>query len=344
MVGAVSELVEKLEREWAKERDPGVERVLRDAYAEQFLAANPPEPGREELESATRAYVDEQIERLSDEVQLDVRRSIVEELSGEQGNLDNKPWKVRPLTEAMPYHHNRPQTPDYVTPEGVELWTIVRDVSERDFVIDAPPEFMERELKNEFGHDAEFNTVYDGGDAEYLVDSGGDSPALWQRVRQFGLGERECPFLTWDPEEREDAQGRKVSIADTQYGEHPGQWCRLCEARVGEKHGYLYLGEEAQGVVYVRLEDATEPLPSTVDTPEMEREVLEAFRASGLAEGDEPRRRSSSRGVPESIETFYEHGQWWVRVAAGEYERGGNYPERTYSVVDTHDGFDFEEV
>lgn len=338
MVGAVSELIKELEREWTKERDPGVERVLRDTYAEQFLAANPPEPGREELESAVRAYVDNQIVQLGEKVELDVRRSIIEELSDEQGNFDGRPWGVHVLTDEMPYNHNRPQSPDYVAPpDGVELWVAGEwgRNAKRHFTVDFPPEFMQRELEEEFGGDAEFVTVYDGGDAEYLVDSGGDSPSLWHRVRQFSLGERECPFRTWDPENNEDHSSRnprKVSIADTHYGEHPGKWCRLCEATAGEKHGYLYLGEEAQGVVYVRLEDATEPLPSTVNTPETEREVLEAFRVSGLVEDDEP------------IEAFYEHGHWWTRIAAGEYERGGDYPERTYSVIDTHDGFDFEEI
>lgn len=306
-----------LERVWKKERDKGVEMVLRDFWLEQGI-----EPGPE-------------FERLKQEVELDIARARVEELSGEQ--FDERPWGVHALTEERPYVAStigggRPPQPDFVTPDGIELWIRTAN-TRRYFVTDFPPEWAQSELEREFGDDTEFVTVYDGGNTEYLADSGGTEPSVWRRVREFGLGEHECPFATWDPEAHGEVRKNVVKESDTWYGEHPGKWCRLCEAAIGEEHGYIYLGEDAQEVVYMRLKPPQEL--STVDTEDVEQAVLTAFHASGLVEDDN-----------DSVEAFFERGHWWVRADVLIDERSDNDRiTRTYSVVDTADAdFDFEEV
>lgn len=182
-------------------------------------------------------------------------------------------------------------------------------------------------------------SVYDGGDAEYLADSGGKDPSVWQRVREYSTGERECPYAQWDPAENEDREENIVTESDTWYGEHPGKWCRLCEGAIGEEHGYLYLGEEPNEVVYLRL--VATALPSTINEPNIEEQVRDAFETSD---------RSADADL-DSVDTFYEHGQWWLRA---DFMTGGpdgedDRVERTFSVVDVEIAggqynFDFEKV
>lgn len=329
-------VLENLEREWKQKRDPGVGHVLRDIWIERFLNAAPPEPTTEMLQSAALAYVDDQFARLKREVELDVEREVLEELASEQGNFE-RPWGVHVLTDEFPHGPFRGEgnpRPDYVTPDGLELWIADWGIhgsgknSQRHFVIDTAPEWVERELREEFGDDAEFVTVYGGGDTEYLADSGGKNPGLWQRVRESGLGEHECPYRTWDPLEREDHSGNKprtVTDADTWYGNRPGEACRLCDELLGEEHGYLYAGDEPNEVVYVRLVAAL-PLSEREDD-DAERQIDAAFVIFTDARGLEP------------AETFFERGHWWTRAVDREET------EHTFSVVDIGDnGVDFEEV
>ena len=62
-------------------------------------------------------------------------------------------------------------------------------------------------------------------------------------------------------------------------------------------------------------------LPSTVDNAKTEREIKSAFR--------------DQFGMGNRIQTNFEHGQWWVT----DLDTGAQW-----SVVDSSDGFDFEEV
>jgi hypothetical protein len=281
-----------------------------------------------------------EFERLKQEVEHDIRRETIEELTSEHGNFDKRPWGVHVLTDVPTFVSRGPgdagqhAPPDYTTPDGIGLWIADYGIhgsgknSQRLFAIDAAPEWAQSELEAEFGDDAEFVTVYDDGDTEYLADSGGKEPSVWQRVREFNMGERECPFRTWDPEAREDHQGRKprtVTVTDTYYGEHPGELCRLCEERIGEEHGYLYLGEEPNEVVYLRLVAAL-PLSEREDD-NAEREITAAFVNF-----------ADARGL-EHTETFFEHEHWWTRAVDREET------EHTFNVVDVGDGgIDFEEV
>lgn len=61
-----------------------------------------------------------------------------------------------------------------------------------------------------------------------------------------------------------------------------------------------------------------------------EKEILQAARAKF---GD----RDSIK-----LDVFFEHGQWWLRM--DDLEMDISEGEFTYSVVDTSDGIDFEEL
>jgi len=81
-----------------------------------------------------------------------------------------------------------------------------------------------------------------------------------------------------------------------------------------------------------------EVLPSTIDSPEIDKRI-EAAAALRFPDA-------------EKRETFFEHGHWWCRVdygKAGNEARTGDDQDVTYDVVDAEggesiDGFDFEEV
>lgn len=68
-------------------------------------------------------------------------------------------------------------------------------------------------------------------------------------------------------------------------------------------------------------------LPSAVDNKATEKRVLQAARA----------RFGRSRKL--ELVAFFEHGHWWLKVDGDEVDRAV-----IYDVVDTSDGFDFEQV
>lgn len=70
-------------------------------------------------------------------------------------------------------------------------------------------------------------------------------------------------------------------------------------------------------------------LKSEQDTPEVKREILDL--AVGMLGA------SAS-----TIEAFFEHDQWWVRV--DDLDKSIEEGQTTYSVVDTSDGLDLEEL
>lgn len=77
-------------------------------------------------------------------------------------------------------------------------------------------------------------------------------------------------------------------------------------------------------------------LKTETNTPEMRERIDAAFEVS-------PEYAAVIQA--DTFESFFEHGQWWVRVEVfAEDEDAGT---KTYSVVDAEpgiDGFDFEEV
>lgn len=100
------------------------------------------------------------------------------------------------------------------------------------------------------------------------------------------------------------------------------------------------LRERAEEMIeeYEAQEDADDDeLRSEQDTPEVQGEVLEAFRQYV--------NRENLVGL---IDVFFEHGQWWARIQFDQ-EQFPDRDERTFSVVDAEggpaiNGFDFEEV
>lgn len=74
-------------------------------------------------------------------------------------------------------------------------------------------------------------------------------------------------------------------------------------------------------------------LKSTIDTPAIGRAIERVFRSH---------LRLDYGRKAQTIDVFYEHGQWWARVL---WKDDGHEPdEQTFSVVDTSNGFGFEEV
>lgn len=350
---------DELERELLQTGDPGVARALWDLYMD---AGEDPTPSLEKAwrkrrdvdtthllaQFYTQSGRDPEVEfeRLKQEVAREVHLRQIEEITGEHGNLEEKPWMVNELTYQARYVHQshvNPRTrdaivpPDVVTPDGVELWVAEDSIhrkqpAERVPVLDYPPEYLQRELEGEFGRDAEFVTTYtyQGEDNEHLADA--KTGDVYRRVRTETFGERECPFATWDSEEREDATENVVKEPDTWFGESPGRRCMMCDEAIGEEHGYLN-GEYEVGNVYVKL--VPRQLRSTVNEPDVEEEVLRTYR------------HDFDVGEDDLVDAFYEHGQWFVRHTVYG-ERGEDDVERTYSVVDVEiaggQQFDFEEL
>lgn len=129
----------------------------------------------------------------------------------------------------------------------LEPWEGVTDAAgrttRRPWATDYPPEWMERELHREFGHNASFKTVYysSGGNFGPSLDELlKDKEGTWNQVRQFQVGEVGCP---WD-----DGGGGVVDLESTYCGDRPGEECNMCGAPLGEAHGVVYLGEMAGAV------------------------------------------------------------------------------------------------
>lgn len=73
-------------------------------------------------------------------------------------------------------------------------------------------------------------------------------------------------------------------------------------------------------------------LMAETNTRTMERKVRQSFRAS----------IHYSVCCIQSFDTTFEHGQWWI---IANYKEGhGDEEQRTFSVVDTNHGLDFEQV
>lgn len=254
-----------LEHEWKRARDPKAADRLELFYRLVGLPAG------------------EQFERLKVEVRRDVHKDVLEELTSEQGNFEREPWAVQVLRDTPPYQPRRGESilpPDFRAPAtlnwGGELW-VEEDVT-RFPVMDYAPEWLQQRLERQYGSSAEFVTTYTYSDEDdqYLRDP--KTGAVYERVESNVLGERECPFATWDTEENTDAEVNVVKVTDTEFGEHPGQRCRYCEEEMHGEHGYLGPGYDVENV-YVRLK----PRIATTDTPEardeVERQWLKAYGA-----------------------------------------------------------------
>ncbi len=189
----------------------------------------------------------------------DLGRDQVEWVLGQQGNLEKEMLVFREVAE-MPGGHggqivigDRSFTPVHVNVDHRRhLWMTF------------PPEYLEKELQREHGWDAEFMTIisegggYDQGAPALMLIPNKDGDEIWEHVSGTNhSGETECPLKDWDEETRDDVRGRTVSIEDTYCGDHPGRNCRYCEEPLGNKHGYLFVGEGTEEV-YVRLVDGEE--------------------------------------------------------------------------------------
>jgi hypothetical protein len=128
---------------------------------------------------------------------------------------------------------------------------------------DGCPEWLEKELQEEFGWDATFCTVvtdgggYQSAPKEEIVDAKGQR---WILIRDYAHGaETECPVP-------ENHHGAKVTreecvLVPDPYRHHKSYEfarplapnavraeCPMCEARLGEEHGYIYIGEGYEAV------------------------------------------------------------------------------------------------
>lgn len=302
-----------LEREWKRWRAPELARLLKQVYAARGL-----DPARE-------------FERLDREVNREVWKDQLEEITGEHGNFEREPWAVQVLKDVPTYGPRRGDPlpkPDYVVPRTTnwsgELW-VDRETT-RFPVLEYAPGYLQRDLEREYGRDAEFVTTFlDGAtDADYFRDP--KTGAVYQRVATDSWGERECPLQHVDREtgQWDDQLTRPVDLEDTELGARPGEACRLCDELVGAEHGFLPY--DVVGSVYVRLR----PRNATVETPEaraeVERQWLEAY------EGDYDRYELR----------FERGGQYrdsaWVVYG---YTEGVERPDRFRAEDDGEGGVDF---
>lgn len=105
----------------------------------------------------------------------------------------------------------------------------------RPYVVDFALEYLQRELENEYGHNAQFKTVYAENAREHATLR--DSQGIWRLIRSFNAGgEPDCPYLGFD-------EGNEVTLEQTYCGENPGKQCSLCEEEIGEQHSHIYIGE-----------------------------------------------------------------------------------------------------
>lgn len=133
------------------------------------------------------------------------------------------------------------------------------------------PEWLEKELQDEFGWDATFSTVVvDGGGylsppKDEIVDADG---RVWKLIRSYAHGaETECPVpenhpgkvtrdqcvLVQDPYRHSKGYGARPTSPNAVRAE-----CPMCEERIGKEHGYIYIGEGYEAVYILEAQDATE--------------------------------------------------------------------------------------
>lgn len=180
------------------------------------------------------------------------------------GELDREPWILAETFDAEDGHQrSSPYTWGY-TYQGIPEWAREDFPSLRHYCGQVDGDFMTV---------IDLAAVYSSPPGVMVQDDG----AIWVKVASYAnSGERPCPFQDWDPVNGEDGQHRKVSRQEAQLTPKPevrrepsayivgnrddfsarrirpnarrGE-CPLCEARVGEEHGYVYLGACAE-VVY----------------------------------------------------------------------------------------------
>lgn len=228
--------IKELLKQWSKERDPKIMAVIEDAVLEDTSTqcnecGKSPQAHDSALTdwnighdfiSPLRAWLDDQLKQIDWQIEADQIREVI----GEE--LEPKPWVVgEPGGER--YRHG--------------YW------------YDFAPEWVTTELEREYGWGAKFRTIVtSGGGYQQLEDDDG----IWVLVREFNHGaERECPLRTWDEVKNEDSRDGVVVLENTYYGLHPGESCRFCEEKIGEEHGYIYIGEGAE-YVYVNIEEDEE--------------------------------------------------------------------------------------
>lgn len=237
-----SKRIRDLFRKWEKDHDETVRAALEDTVEE----------GGEEAADL--------LKRLEHDSERNRRRDQMEWVVREQGSLEEGLWLVRELDPVVPYGSSsdteRVRTPDgrVLYPAGepfrIGLW------------MTHPPEWLERDLERDHGWGGEYNTVYtDGGGFQnempaFLQDV--KTKEVWERVYSGAHGaEVECPLADWDPERGEERQGGAVTLTDTYYGEHPGEFCMYCGEKIDDDHNALYVGEGGE-YVYMLLKKEDE--------------------------------------------------------------------------------------
>lgn len=190
----------------------------------------------------------------------DVEREQVEQVFGlTGGELSDEPWVYWTQQESSTDGSPLWDKDDESHVGGMVEW-------HEPYWYEGAPEYAERELRETQGGSAIMRT---------LVNRGGmlmgphwelyDGDGVWKLIDTFGnSGEAPCPYREWDPISRTDGGEwpRKVQPAEVpnysetgiyQHGDHD---CPLCEEKVGEEHGYIYLGVCCYEAVYVLEEQS----------------------------------------------------------------------------------------
>lgn len=150
---------------------------------------------------------------------------------------------------------------------------VVTDTSGEDrsfrFAYSGAPIYAENDHAEGMHATAVVQELY-GTAPDVVVDTEG---ARWIRVATYSSsGERECPFRDWDPNKNWDGRERKVTRQHAfltpkrelrlerprWYGDkrpnNRQSECIACGERVGQPHGFIYLGDGWTEVVYKREE------------------------------------------------------------------------------------------
>ena len=155
------------------------------------------------------------------------------------GELNHEPWTVKVPEPGLSSHPRwRPVRGARMQSETFRYW------------YEGPPEYAEAFRRSQYEHP--YRTVVGYGTQPIAVS---DAQGVWRRVADFrSSGEAECPWRQSD-----EPKVRKSHTND-------GKVCMLCEADVGDEHGYIYLGDGYGESVYQLIEQ-----PAYAESPEWDR-------------------------------------------------------------------------
>lgn len=166
------------------------------------------------------------------------------------GELEEEPWVYWTQHESSANHAPLWDKADPMHEKSMMEWAA-------RYWYEGAPEYVESEYR-EFSSVRTF--VQPGGMLTSPHQELYDGQGIWKLKELYSAsGEAPCPAQTWDPikheEKAEGVRCRKVEQAEAELGD--GEECPLCGEKVGEEHGYVYLGDSSYEAVYV-LEEREE--------------------------------------------------------------------------------------